>query len=216
MIDQEFNKLAKKYPGWSPYNYTLDSPATLLDTDGRRVTGYTFGYAKGGDVFGGGLSASFVTDSQGKAGILVTGYGGLAAGEFGSVVGGFVYNSMTSIKQLNGLGANASFGLGLGFVGLNVDLSMSFSFPPHIPTVAISGAPGMEGGVAFGGLSFSHVFETKLMTSIVKKYGTGIRVQYQKGSISVSNSKGKVLDSFKFQPQRLIDSFLKPKKEPQH
>ena len=37
MMDQEFNKLAKKYPGWSPYNYVRDNPATSIDPNGDQV-----------------------------------------------------------------------------------------------------------------------------------------------------------------------------------
>src|SRR5699024_2105047 len=29
--------LAEKYPGWSPYNYTLQNPVKLVDPDGRSV-----------------------------------------------------------------------------------------------------------------------------------------------------------------------------------
>ena len=31
MMDQEFNPLSKKYPGWSPYNYVRDNPMLLID-----------------------------------------------------------------------------------------------------------------------------------------------------------------------------------------
>jgi len=33
----QVDPLADKYPGWSPYNYTLNNPLKFIDTDGREA-----------------------------------------------------------------------------------------------------------------------------------------------------------------------------------
>ncbi len=101
--------LASKYPGWSPYNYTLCNPLNRIDPDG--LSSYVFQYevrvvAK---FVTAALNAGLAIDDKGNYGVFIGGSLGGAVGA--GVVGGFNISVFPSSHSYDDIG---DFGLNIG------------------------------------------------------------------------------------------------------
>ena len=100
----QVDPLAEKYPGWSPYNYTMNNPINNFDSDGRKTWSINLVKGLGGKVLGGGASISWVWDDKGNAGLLTTfNFGAVGGGSLGIAFGETKTNAKT-IYDLSGFG----------------------------------------------------------------------------------------------------------------
>ena len=110
MMDQEFNPLSKKYPGWSPYDYVQDDPTGLLDPTGmagisykkKHATSATYETTPITGTDRGNLSVTAVTPNTiVKAPFLkLTTYGEVTGGNENSTVG-VTLNARTRLVESN-------------------------------------------------------------------------------------------------------------------
>jgi RHS repeat-associated protein len=209
--------LAGKYPGWSPYIYTLNNPMSNIDPNGKDT--YRAGLGAIGQLSISGLSGQvgIAFDDQWGLAVTLTVGGTPATGlGFGGSAGGFLeYTNAPSVSNLSGL--SFAFGAWLG------DLTFGQIEGVAIPNPSggfylggsLSGGVGIGAGV-YGVAEYTWVAQTNIKTVGLLTYhalkGDATLTIDEKGQLIVVTNDGKVIETgVQFELPEDLNKFLEEK-----